>query len=192
MITSVLSSKRLVDFSMPIMKRLVASKSAVLSCDRNPALRFIMRKVIYDHFAAGECKDEVRRTVATMKHMGFKGVILGHAKDVVVNHNAQNESAAIKDGIGDAFDPAVEKWKEGQLETLRMLTGDDILAIKSVQCRLDPLEPRTYQHIQLQIHRRRPSSYRSTDIRRPTTTSDAARPDGDLRSSHPPRHTHMD
>lgn len=103
-----------------------------MNCDRNPVLHIIMKKAIYDHFAAGECKKEVRKTVATMKQMGFKGIILGHAKDVMVDHNAQNKSAAFKDGVGDVFDPAVEKWKEGQLETVKMLTGDDILAVKSV------------------------------------------------------------
>lgn len=112
------------------MKRIVDTKSAILSPAKNPFMNVFLRKMIYDHFAAGECAIEVKATIVTMRQMGFKGVILGHAKEVVVDPDARTEGLDAGMDSAGSVDPVVQQWKEGQLETLKMLGPDDFLAIK--------------------------------------------------------------
>lgn len=64
-----------------------------------------------------------------MKSLGFKGVILGYAR----------ESVARMEGADSRWEPAsqkaledsaVEEWKQGNLRTLKMIGEGDYLAIK--------------------------------------------------------------
>lgn len=129
LITSILTAPRLVDMCLPLMTRMAETKSAVLSPDRNPVLHVLMKKLFYDHFAAGEDEKSVKRSVADIKKMGFQGVILGYAKDVVVDKNATSEEAG---SAGDKanHDRMIEEWKDGSMKSLAMLGEGDILALK--------------------------------------------------------------
>jgi proline dehydrogenase len=129
MMTYILSSPRLVDFGIPIMNRISHSKSWFLNPDRNPVLHSIVRKLIYDHFCAGENEKEVKATISTMKEMGFAGVILGYARETMVDKSATPEEAAAA-GKSRPFDRVITEWKEGTLRTLGMLGENDYLAVK--------------------------------------------------------------
>lgn len=128
MITQILASPRLLNLCMPIMKVMATSKSLLLNPDRNPLLHTLTRKLFYDHFCAGENGTQVRQVVKSMRDLGYKGVILGYAKEIVVPQGQKIASSA--EGAAEAIDPIVEDWRAGTLETLEMIGDGDFLAIK--------------------------------------------------------------
>lgn len=129
MMTYILSSPRIVSLSIPIMNRISHSKSWIINPDRNPLLHVTVRKLFYDHFCAGENEKEVKSTITTIKKMGFEGVILGYAKETLVDKSASAEQATKGGEMGDLA-KVVEEWKEGTLKTLSMLGKGDFLAVK--------------------------------------------------------------
>jgi proline dehydrogenase len=131
MVTYILSSPRIVKFSIPIMHRISHSKSWLLNPDRNPLLHSIVRKSFYDHFCAGENEKEVKTTIATIKKMGFEGVILGYAKETIVEKGvSESEEKEVGSAKTTAREKVVQEWTEGTLLTLRMLGPGDFLAVK--------------------------------------------------------------
>lgn len=66
------------------------------------------------------------KTIDQLKNMGFKGVILGYAKEVNVTGGDTNFS----DELGNPSTSTIESWKEGILQTLRMIDKGDVLAVK--------------------------------------------------------------
>lgn len=124
--TYVLSSPRLIRISIPIMDRISHSRSWFLHPDKNPLLHLAVRKLFYDHFCAGENEVEVKRTMKSMKKMGFGGVILGYAKETL-DEKTRSLASASKT---DAKELAIEQWKMGTLKTLSMLGDGDFLAVK--------------------------------------------------------------
>ena len=105
------------------MNNISHSKSWFLNSDRNPILHAVIRKVFYDHFAAGENDVEIKNTIRTMKGMGFQGVILGFAKETLAEDAVRSSEASL-------YEQVIEKWKEGNMKTLGMLGKDDFLAVK--------------------------------------------------------------
>lgn len=82
-----------------------------------------MRRFFYDHFCAGENDVEVKQAVKSMRELGYKGVILGYAKEV-------EPSMMAEAGKNAGVDPIIEDWRIGTLRTLEMLGEGDFLAIK--------------------------------------------------------------
>jgi proline dehydrogenase len=130
MVTWILSSPWLVRFSIPIMQRMSQSPFWFLDPERNPILHRVVRAMFYDHFCAGENEKEVKRTISSMKEMGFEGVILGYAKETLVDDKDVTSKEATEPNYISGFERAVEQWKRGTLETLAMLGPKDFLAIK--------------------------------------------------------------
>ena len=129
MITSILASPWLLNICLPFMTYIAKSKSVLLNPDRNPLLGGLMRTLFYNHFCAGRNDKEVKNTVVTMKSMGFKGVILGYAKEIIVDSAAiQEEPAGAR--LPESYDKAIDEWREGNLRTLAMISGGDFLAVK--------------------------------------------------------------
>ncbi|KAI5308677.1 hypothetical protein KEM55_005125 [Ascosphaera atra] len=122
MVTSFMTSPRLLDMAMPIMDKLSTTQSWILSPDKNPALKGAVRFGFYDHFAGGADRKEVRSTIGNLRGMGYHGAILSFAKEIVAQHALESEEA-------DA-DSTVAQWKEDNLQTLDMLGPDDVLALK--------------------------------------------------------------
>ncbi|KAK1143291.1 hypothetical protein N8T08_006818 [Aspergillus melleus] len=68
--------------------------------------------------------------------MGFKGVILTYAREVVVD--ASKEKATSSEALSEAgkslpnpsHHPDIEEWGQGVLETVEMVGKGDILALK--------------------------------------------------------------
>jgi len=129
MITSILASPRLLNICLPIMNRVAKSKLAILNPDQNRLLEVMMRALFYNHFCAGKNDEEVKKTVATMKNMGFKGIILGYAKEAIVDPTASREEAAAS-GLAGPKDTAINEWRDGNLRTLPMIGNGDFLAVK--------------------------------------------------------------
>jgi proline dehydrogenase len=131
MITSVLASPRLLEGCLPVMQSIANSTSAILNPDRNPLLRFPLKILFYNHFCAGENAGEVMKTVGLMKSMGFEGVILGYAKDIVVEPTASGKEVALS-AVSEPWGKAIDEWREGNLCSLPMIGSGDFLALKLV------------------------------------------------------------
>lgn len=115
---------------MSILSHLAHSQSAVLNPDRNPVLRYLLKKTFYRQFCAGETREEIQKTVKNLKSLGYKGVILGYAKEVVIESDV---ATAIKSKPTNSLAETkteVEQWKTGTMETIRLTEEGDFVALK--------------------------------------------------------------
>ncbi|KAH7310015.1 proline oxidase-like protein [Rhexocercosporidium sp. MPI-PUGE-AT-0058] len=119
LITTILSSPRLLKISMPLLNIIAKSPSRFLNPDKNPLIGLLVRKIIYEHFVSGDCEAAVKKTVAQMKQVGFQGVILGYSKEFAADEGeARNEEIDVR------------RWKEGYEKTMRMIDPGDFMAVK--------------------------------------------------------------
>ncbi|AEO69801.1 1e708540-4c0f-4d44-9f38-f5e13f783fca [Thermothielavioides terrestris] len=132
MTTSISSSPFLLAPSLAVMSVLANTTAPVLNPDKNPILRFILKKTFYAQFCAGEDAAEVRRTVESLKTIGFGGVILGYAREVVLTGAQMKDLASC--GSGSAAEECVrteiEPWAKGTMETLQLASPGDFVALK--------------------------------------------------------------
>jgi nicotinamidase-related amidase len=114
-----------------MLKYVVDSKSPLLNPSKNPLIGYLLRKTIYNHFCAGTIEAEVRKTVQDMKTLGFKGVILGYARESIAKADENdNNSFQVEKSQQAIQDQAVEEWRQGNLRTLKMIGAGDFLGIK--------------------------------------------------------------
>lgn len=133
--TTISSSPLLLPPSLIIMDKLAHTTSPVLNPDRNPLLRFFLKKTFYAQFCAGENAAEVTRTVAGLKHMGFTGVILGYAREIVLSDEQTRNLTACTSGKEqqECVAGEISPWKKGTLETVALASpgpGGDFVALK--------------------------------------------------------------
>jgi proline dehydrogenase len=114
------------------MSKLAHSQSPILSPDTNPLLRYFLKRTFYRQFCAGENAAEVKHTVDSLKSIGFRGVILGYAKEVVMDE-AQTENLS-SCGDSEAAEACIRNeitpWANGTLETVKMTCPGDFVALK--------------------------------------------------------------
>ena len=136
--TTISSSPVLLPPSLKIMSTMAHTNAAVLNPDRNPLLRQLLKATFYAQFCAGENAAEVRRTVQGLKQLGFSGVMMGYAREVVLTEAQQRSlgGASSKDLFEGAeaercIREEVDPWKNGNLETLRLAQpGQDFVSVK--------------------------------------------------------------
>ncbi|EXJ83318.1 hypothetical protein A1O1_06939 [Capronia coronata CBS 617.96] len=131
-ITSVSSIPALLRPSLAVMTFLAHTKSPLFDPDRNPILHFLLKKTFYAQFCAGETPLEVKSTIASLKDIGFKGVILGHAKEVVLSKDDEAGLDSAEDCTEQASCNAREitTWKQNTIETVKLAQPDDFVALK--------------------------------------------------------------
>ncbi|KAK0650723.1 putative proline dehydrogenase [Lasiodiplodia hormozganensis] len=125
-----MSSKWLLKPSIAFLGAMTGSKSAFFNPDKNPLINRLLKWTIYDQFCSGTNPREVRKSVATLKSIGYQGVILTHAKEIVLDESQRTLTAGegpIHNSKGYSM---VERWKQSSLETLRMVGPGDFLALK--------------------------------------------------------------
>ncbi|EFX01442.1 proline oxidase [Grosmannia clavigera kw1407] len=127
-VTSISSSKILLPPSLALTTWIANSNNALLNPDRNPILHYILKKTFYAQFCAGETAAEARKTIAGLKNIGFSGVILGYAKEAVLQ-DGETESLSVK-GADEATKQEIASWTEGTLETVRIAAPGDFVALK--------------------------------------------------------------
>lgn len=114
------------------MSTLAHSKSSFVSPDTNPLLRLFLKHTFYKQFCAGENGHEVRNTIDSLKALGYKGVILGYAREVVMDESQAGglqscgEYAQVEACIRNEITP----WAKGTLETVQLASPDDFVALK--------------------------------------------------------------
>ena len=118
--------------SLRVLSYVSNSSSALLNPDRNPVIRYILKKTFYAQFCAGETMEEVKRTVKGLKAMGYQGVILGYGREIVLKKDNTLEacSAPSTNVEEDRNEDMVQAWKEGNLKTVEMAEEGDFIALK--------------------------------------------------------------
>ncbi|ORY55924.1 FAD-linked oxidoreductase [Pseudomassariella vexata] len=123
------SSPVLLPPSLFIMSKLAHATNPLMNPDRNPLLRYFLKKTFYAQFCAGENAAEVRATVSGLKRIGFTGVILGYAREVVLT---QEQTLDLGASIHDeaCLTHEITPWKNGTLETVKIAQPGDFVALK--------------------------------------------------------------
>jgi hypothetical protein len=115
-----------------MMAVLANTTNPVLNPDRNPILRFFLKKTFYAQFCAGENAPEVRRTIKSLKNIGFGGVILGYAKEVVLTEAQMKDLASCGSGAAaeECVRTEIRPWAAGTMETVQLASPGDFVALK--------------------------------------------------------------
>ncbi|PYI00500.1 proline oxidase Put1 [Aspergillus sclerotiicarbonarius CBS 121057] len=123
--------------ALRLLSLIVHPRGSLFDVNQNPVLRRFLKTTFYNHFCAGENAVEVTNTIGRIKTMGFKGVILTYAREIVVDASSQPASdpattpleSATRETV-QAKSPEIEAWREGVLETAEMVGTGDFLALK--------------------------------------------------------------
>lgn len=82
-------------------------------------------------FCAGETPPEVRATIDGLKTMGYQGVMLGHAREVVMSKEDEAAlDASDSDAQAEHDSQAIQEWKHSSLETVALTQKGDFVALK--------------------------------------------------------------
>ena len=114
------------------MSFLAHSKSRFLNPDHNKLLHALLKKTFYVQFCAGETPAETRRTIQDLKQLGYKGVILGHAREVVLTKQemAALDTAARSAEVEARDQAEVKQWRDDLLATIMLTEKGDFVALK--------------------------------------------------------------
>ncbi|KAL4864616.1 hypothetical protein BDV12DRAFT_9690 [Aspergillus spectabilis] len=124
LILSVSSSKILLKPCIYTLSVLAHPKTALLDVAKNPLLNLLVKHTLYKQFNAGENKLEVQRSINTIKQLGYRGVLLGYAREVLVgesNTDPHDEKANRQE---------IQMWLDGTLQTVDMAQEGDFVALK--------------------------------------------------------------
>ncbi|KAB5549471.1 FAD-linked oxidoreductase-like protein [Coniochaeta sp. 2T2.1] len=130
--TTISSSPWLLPPSMAAMSAMAHSTNPVLNPDRNPILKFLLKKTFYAQYCAGENAVEVRQTVDSLKRIGFSGVILGYAREVVLPPEQTADLASCGEGAAaeECIKNEINPWAAGTVETVLLASPGDYVALK--------------------------------------------------------------
>lgn len=132
LITSIYSSAILQNSSLRILWIIAHAENTMLSHDKNPILKFLLKKTFYAQFCAGETPAEVRSTVTSLRDIGFAGVILSHAKETAVQEEEAKATSTHDISEETTHDVAAEiqPWVDSVVETIKMTEPNDYVALK--------------------------------------------------------------
>jgi hypothetical protein len=126
LILSISSSPILLKPCIYTLSVLAQPRSPLTDVSRNPALSWLIRNTLYKQFNAGENKLQVQQSIRNIKQLGYRGVLLGYAREVLVN-GGNNATIAFDER---AVREEVETWLRGTLQTVDMATEGDFVALK--------------------------------------------------------------
>jgi hypothetical protein len=96
------------------------SKSFLMSPEKNALLKWLFKNTFYAQFCAGENRKEVQQTADRLKDMGYTGVILEFALEVL---EGEMPSAAETEN-------EIEVFRTGMHETIAMAGSGDFIGLK--------------------------------------------------------------
>lgn len=140
LVATVSSHRILMTPALSLLQLFSKPRNALLQPKANPLLHSLLKRTLYNHVCAGENHSEVTSTIRRIKYMGFRGVILTYAKEVVVD-SSQSEVGTGTQQLEEAkqadvdvsqphYDKDIQAWRDGVLETVAMLSKGDFLALK--------------------------------------------------------------
>ncbi|OJD20306.1 hypothetical protein ACJ73_08359 [Blastomyces percursus] len=135
LVTTISSSPLLFSPSLAFLSVVANPKSTFLNPDRNPVLKLIMEQTLYAQFCAGETPAQVKVNIQKLKELGYSGVILGYAREIVMNESEIRALDNVSDEAGEAESKPqaiadITAWKEGTLATVDLADDGDFVALK--------------------------------------------------------------
>jgi hypothetical protein len=123
--------------TLKLLTFLTQTNISLLKVNNNPLLHAVLKRTFYDHFCAGENGPEVRAKINEITTMGFRGVILTYAREIVTDPSTNEEKGlgmtSLEKNDSEAIaqsDTDIEAWRLGVLETIDMVGKNDFLALK--------------------------------------------------------------
>jgi len=129
MVTSISSVPLILKPSISVMAFLAHSKSRWLNPDHNRLLHVLLKKTFYAQFCAGEDPKEVRRTISQLKVLGYRGVILGHAREAELSKTESDSVDTVQEST-EADLQEVKQWRDDTLNTIMLAEQGDYVALK--------------------------------------------------------------
>ncbi|KAJ4363967.1 proline dehydrogenase [Neocucurbitaria cava] len=115
------SSPVLLSMCFGILQRMLDSKSALMSIERNPVLATLLKKTFYAQFCVGEQKDEVvRNTDFARSVLGYDGILFEYALEVLGGEAPTAEETKKE----------IEVWRKGMLQSVDMAKEGDFVGLK--------------------------------------------------------------
>lgn len=105
----------------------------LFNVDKNPLVHGILKKTFYNQFCAGETPWETRQCVRRLKDLGFSGVILTYARETVFDHKSDRsgiQGVSEPKAQSTVFCKHIDEWRNGTLETVKLIENGDYLALK--------------------------------------------------------------
>ncbi|PGG95663.1 hypothetical protein GX51_08178 [Blastomyces parvus] len=135
LVTTISSSPLLFSPSLAFLSVVANPESTFLNPDRNPVLKLIMEQTMYAQFCAGETPAQVKVNIQNLKELGYAGVILGYAREIVMNENEIRALGQASDAAEGAEGEAqaiadITSWKEGTIATVDLADDGDFVALK--------------------------------------------------------------
>lgn len=131
-ITGVSSIPFLLKPSIAVLAHLARSKNRFLNPDHNRILHALLKNTFYVQFCAGENQAEAKQTIESLKQLGYSGVILGHAREVVLS---KDEIKALETTTNSPEQEAlnqkeIKQWRDDTLNTVMLTDKGDYVALK--------------------------------------------------------------
>lgn len=133
LVTSTISSSRLLlPPSLAIMTLLAHSNNAILNPERNRLLNWVLKKTFYAQYCAGENAAEVKQTLAGLNKIGFTGVILNYAREVVLTESQSKNLTPCDTGAEaeQCIRTEINPWLKATLDTVEIAQPHDFVALK--------------------------------------------------------------
>lgn len=105
-----------------LLRRMLESKSYIMSIERNPVLSNLLKKTFYAQFCVGEHKDEVVRNTEFARTLGYGGILFEYALEVL-GGEAPTAAETKKE---------IEVWRKGMLQSVDMAKEGDFVGLKYV------------------------------------------------------------
>ncbi|EME83718.1 uncharacterized protein MYCFIDRAFT_85086 [Pseudocercospora fijiensis CIRAD86] len=116
LITTMSSHPTLFSASTGLLRQMLESSNPLLNL-KNPLMRAVLWETFYKQFCAGENQAQVSQRCEEIRRLGYSGVILEYAKEV------------LKEGKTDELQD-VATWRKGMLDTISIAAEGDFCALK--------------------------------------------------------------
>ncbi|KAH8721533.1 carbapenem antibiotics biosynthesis protein card [Phaeosphaeriaceae sp. PMI808] len=121
LITAMSSSPVLLSLCFNVLRRMLDSKSYLMSIEKNPILAQLLKKTFYAQFCVGEKKDEVvRNTNFARSVLGYDGILFEYALEVLGGTTPTAAETAQEIAV----------WRKGMLQSVDMAKEGDFVGLK--------------------------------------------------------------
>lgn len=117
---------------MALLNLVTRTKLAILDADRNPIIKYVLGRTVYDQFCAGETPAQINRTIQNLRDRGFAGAVLGYAKEVVLadDEAVGMNSLVTKTGETTRDIMEINTWKNNQIKTINLAGRGNVVNVK--------------------------------------------------------------
>ena len=134
-VNAISSKPLLLSVALPLLRQIsTPGNNFLFNLKKNKPLAWLIKRTVYKQFCAGEEGNEVKRTLKSLRSLGFRGTILTYGKETVFNHSKNSAQSLAVDCSGaeraTGHCPHIQAWRDGIMETIDMLGDGDQLAIK--------------------------------------------------------------